>query len=130
MKLVCLNCQIQIVLNHHIGEQVIIGDAAVLVRSLTEQQICLSGFGTVGIPAEPKAGGFHKHFGSPIQIKRFIAGFLTIGIQREGNICSDMQLAASDIPGFTLFAAIQGYRAPAVFIFPECSFAAGRERTR
>ena len=94
-----LDSQTEIVLYHHIGEQVVAGDAAVLVGALAEQQVCLACFGAIGVTADPETGGLHQYFRSFVEIKGLVAGFLAVGIQGKSYICGDMDLAAANVPG-------------------------------
>ena len=94
-------------LNHHIGKEIVIGNAAVFIRALAEQQVRPAKFRAIGIAADPETGRLDINFRRFFQIEFAVPGGLTVGIQSIGHVSCDVQLAASNIPGFALLAAVQ-----------------------
>ena len=99
--------KLQIMLYHDICEKVVARDTAVFIRSLTEHQIRLCVRTVPCVSAGPEAGGFNEYGCGLMQIKFFISGFPAVFAQGIGYVRRDMNLAAPNVPCFTLFVAIE-----------------------
>ena len=93
-------------LYHGIGEKIVAGNAAVFIRALAEQQIDLPGFGGGRVTADPEAGCLHQHLCAPLEEQAVIAGPIQVLAQSIGHVSGDVDLAAPDVPAFTLLGAV------------------------
>ena len=93
-------------LHHHIGKEVVAGDAAVLVRPFAEEQVCGIAVWVIGVAAYPKTSRLDIDFGGLVKVEGLVFGRSAILIERIDHIGGHMQLAAADVPGLTLLTAV------------------------